>query len=104
MNVLIITDTSWDNVPIMNRRLCKIPDDCTIHTIYTKKLALIERCCSANALTNIRHNKNTTQESLCEILNFCDVCVLFHNYTEYNNVCSFVINKCEQYSIKYIVI
>jgi hypothetical protein len=103
MRILIVTDVSWDNLPVINRRLCKISPDSIIHTIYTKNISIIERGCSSNGLQLIRHSKSTKQESLCEILNFCEVCVLFHNFVEHNNVCSFVIDKCEKYSIKYFV-
>jgi hypothetical protein len=103
MNILVITDVSWDNIPAINRRFRKISTDDTIHTIYYDNIEVINRCCVDNFLKIVRHLKKTKQESLSEILHFCDLCIVFHNFIEYNNVSRFVINKCEEYSIPFFI-
>lgn len=99
MNILVVTDVSWDNIPVINRRFRKISPDDTIHSVYYKGTNTLHNCCLENSLKFIRHSKDTVQDSLCEILNFCDLCLVFHNFVEYNNASRFVINKCEEYKI-----
>ena len=83
MKIFIITDVSWDNEHIINKRFKKLSPDDVIHTIYSKNIKIINKYCSLNTLHLIRRSNNDIRVSICEILNFCDVCLMFHNFIQY---------------------
>jgi len=97
----------------MNKRCKKISPDDVVHTVHYKNIKMVEKCCALNMLHVIRRSpksiscessKDTAMmDSICEILNFCDVCLIFHNFVEYNNNCSFAINKCNEFNIPYYI-
>lgn len=99
MNICILTDNSWDNVPILIRRLKKLSPDCKIHTIYSPKLKNINRASKDCCVQLLRHSAKTISEALCNILSFCDICFLFHNFIEYNTPTSIASELCKEYSI-----
>ena len=99
MNICVLVDNSWDNVPILMRRLKKLSPDCKIHTIYSMKLKNIEissRNCNIQVL---RHSAKTVSETISNILSFCDLCFLFHNFIEYNTPTSVTLELCKEHSI-----
>jgi len=83
----------------MNNKFKKLAVEDIIHTIYTSKI--IEISATQNCITLIRHQKNKI--GLSEILYFCDACLIFHNFIEYNTFPSLTIKKCLEYKIPYFI-
>lgn len=104
-NIGVVCDIQWDNFILINNKLKKINSEHNrIHTIYCKSLEIINNCCTRNMLTLIRHYSDNLSKTIYNMLNICDLWIIFTNYTEFNNSVSLIIKKCEEYNIKYIVI
>ena len=99
LNICILTDNSWDNIPAMIRRLRKLSPDCKIHTIYSPKLKNIEIVANKCCLQILRHSSKTPSRAISNILSFCDACFLFHNMIEYNTTTSVAAKICNNNDI-----
>ena len=105
LNIGIITDFNWDNFILVNNKLKKINKELfRIHSIYCKSLELINNCCCKNNLVLYRHFSEDLCKTCYNLLKICDIWIIFTNYTEYNNPPTLIIEKCNEYNIKYIVV
>ena len=105
INIGVICDVQWDNFILINNKLKKMNSEHhRIHSIYCKSLEMINNCCTRNMLTLIRHYSDNLSKTVYNMLKICDLWIIFSNYTEFNNSTNLVINKCEEYNIKYIVV
>jgi hypothetical protein len=91
-----VCDNSWDNIPIISKRIKVLPEDVTIHSCYGKKLSIIEKVCSSNMKHIIRRSliKDKEIENIYEILKYIDICLVFTNFSESNNLSSIVTEIC----------
>lgn len=105
INIGVICDVQWNNFILINNKLKKMNSEHhRIHSIYCNSLEIINNCCSANMLTLIRHYSVNLSKTIYNMLKICDLWIIFTNYTEFNNSVNLVIEKCEEYNIKYIVV
>ena len=104
-NIGVACDISWDNYILINNKFKKINSEhYRIHTLYGKTLEIFNNCCSNNNLTIIRHYSDNLCKTIYNLLKICDIWLIFTNHIEYNSQTRLVIEKCEEYNIKYIVI
>ncbi len=103
MNIGIMIDASWDNIPSMLRRCAKLPPDYKLHTTCTKGLKNIDIISRKCSLSLFRHSHNTVSESMSNILSVCDFYFFFHNMIEYNTTTSVAIEACKENDIPYFV-
>lgn len=104
-NIGVVCDVQWDNFILINDKFKKInSENFRIHSIYCKSLEIINNCCTRNMLTLIRHYSDNLSKTVYNMLKICDLWIIFTNYTEFNNSVNLVIEKCEEYNIKYIIV
>lgn len=104
-NIGIVCDTMWDNYILINNKFKKINSEhYRINAIYGKTLDIFNVCASNNHLTLIRHYSDNLCKTIYNLLKICDIWLIFTNYIEYNTQTRLVIEKCEEYNIKYIII
>ena len=105
LNVGVVCDTNWDNFIIINNKFKKInTENYRLHALYGKTLELINNCCIRNTLTLIRHYSENLSKTVYNLLKVCDIWLIFTNNIEYNTQTRLVIDKCDEYNIKYIII
>tara|TARA_B100001093_G_scaffold127873_1_gene120312 strand:+ start:780 stop:1463 length:684 start_codon:yes stop_codon:yes gene_type:complete len=105
INIGIVTDTTWDNYIQIFNKLKKINSEYyRLHAIYGKTLELINICSNKNYLTLIRHYSDNLSKTIYNMLKICDLWIIFTNYIEYNTSTRLVIEKCDEYNIKYLII
>tara|TARA_Y100001958_G_C21246121_1_gene576334 strand:- start:3150 stop:3824 length:675 start_codon:yes stop_codon:yes gene_type:complete len=97
MNVLLLTDENWDNFAIIKKRISYLEENTRVNVLYTRKTQVISNMCAENMLHILRRtiNQNEKEEDLLNLLKIMDYVIIFHNFTEYNNPCSFIKEACE---------
>ena len=104
-NIGVVCDFQWDNFILINNKFKKINSEhYRIHSIYCKSLEIINNCSTRNMLTLIRHYSDNLSKTIYNMLKICDLWIIFTNYTEFNNSVNLVIQKCEEYNIKYMIV
>lgn len=107
MNILVVCDTSWDNYAVMSRRLTSkyIDPEHRINIFYGEQMKHISKICNQNMLQIFRKslNSNTLIKDLRNQMKFTKLCIIFHNFTEYNTISSVLINICKENGIPYFV-
>tara|TARA_E500000178_G_scaffold293500_1_gene298289 strand:+ start:1255 stop:1944 length:690 start_codon:yes stop_codon:yes gene_type:complete len=105
INIGIITDIAWDNYILVHNKFKKINSEYyRLHSIYGKTLELINRCAIKNNLILLRHYSDNLSKTILNMLKTCDIWIIFTNFIEYNTPPRLVIDKCDEYNIKYIII
>ena len=97
MNILLLTDENWDNFAIIKKRISYLEENTRVNVLYTKKTQVISNMCAENMLHILRRsiNQKEKEEDLMNLLKIMDYVIIFHNFTEYNNPCSFIREACE---------
>ena len=104
-NIGVVCDTTWDNYILINNKFKKINSEhYRINALYGKTLEVFNNCASNNYLTLIRHYSDNLCKTIYNLIKICDVWLIFTNHVEYNTQTRLVIEKCEEYNIKYIII
>jgi len=104
-NIGVLCDTEWDNYILIHNKFKKINSEhYRINALYGKTLEIFNNCASNNYLTVIRHYSDNLSKTIYNLLKICDVWLIFTNQVEYNTQTRLVIEKCEEYNIKYIMI
>uniref|UniRef100_A0A6C0LH18 Uncharacterized protein n=1 Tax=viral metagenome TaxID=1070528 RepID=A0A6C0LH18_9ZZZZ len=104
-NIGVLCDTEWDNYILIHNKFKKINSEhYRINALYGKTLEIFNNCASNNYLTVIRHYSDNLSKTIYNLLKICDVWLIFTNQVEYNTQTRLVIEKCEEYNIKYIII
>lgn len=105
LNIGIITDSSWDNFILIEKKVKKINSEYfRVHTIYNKNIEIVRRNCSKHFLTLMNNSGENVSKTISNVLKICDIWLIFTNRIEYLNIPSLVIDKCDEFNIKYIVI
>ena len=104
-NIGVVCDTSWDNFILINNKFKKINSEYyRINALYAKTLEIFNNCAANNYLTIIRNYSDNLCKTIYNLLKICDIWLIFTNHIEYNTQTRLVIEKCEEYNIKYIII
>ena len=104
-NIGVVCDTLWDNYILINNKFKKInSENYRINALYGKTLEVFNNCAANNYLTIIRHYSDNLCKTIYNLLKICNVWLIFTNHVEYNTQTRLVIEKCEEYNIKYIII
>lgn len=104
-NIGVVCDTSWDNYILIDNKLKKINrEHYRINTLYGKTLEIFNNCASNNFLTILRHYSDNLCKTIYNLLKICDLWLIFTNHIEFNTQTRLVIEKCDEYNIKYIII
>jgi len=105
MNILIVTDCNWDNFGIVHKRLKSIQLECNINFCYGPNMQAISNLCSQLMLHLFRRSliEHKLAKSMNEIIKFMDVCIIFHNFIEYNTMSSYVMEVCLKNNIPFYV-
>ena len=100
MNVFITEDINWDNFAIVSKYISSnyFPDDVNINHVYGKKLQVINNICNKQMFRILRRSINNENpcESIYDIIKNMDICIVFHNFIEYDTLSSFVIDTCKE--------
>jgi len=108
MNIFVVIDNNWDNYAIITKyiSLDYMPEDVKINHVYGKHLKNISKICNQKMIHLYRRNVDPKFPlmSYYEIIKNMNICIIFHNFIEYNTQSSFVIEVCQQNSIPYIII
>ena len=105
LNIGVICDTTWDNFILMDKKFKKIdPEKFRINCIYGKTLEIFTNCINRYNLTIIRHYSENICNTLFNMLKCCDLWIIFTNNIEYLTPPSLILEKCDEYNIKYIII
>ena len=103
LNIGVLCDINWDNYILINNKFKKLNSEIyRIHSIYGKSLEIIDICSNKNNLTLIRHFSETLSNTVYNLLNICDIWIVFSNNIEYNTLPRLILDKCDEHSIKYI--
>jgi hypothetical protein len=104
-NIGVVCDTTWDNYILINNKFKKINSEYyRLHALYGKTLEIFNNCAFNNNLLLIRNYSNKLSKTIYNLLKICDIWLIFSNQIEYNTQTRLVIDKCEEYNIKYIII
>lgn len=104
-NIGIVCDTTWENYILINNKFKKINSEYyRLHALYGKTLEIFNNCAFNNNLILIRNYSNKLSKTIYNLLKICDIWLIFSNQIEYNTQTRLVIDKCEEYNIKYIII
>ena len=97
INIGVVTDISWDNYILIFNKFKKInSENYRLHSIYGKTLELISICANKNLLTLIRHYSDNLSKTIYNMLQICDIWIIFTNQIEYNTTSRLVIEKCKE--------
>ena len=101
MNCFVVTDTNWDNVPLISKRLGYASDTIRINTPYSKNAENIIKVANKLELIAVRHSlkKNNEALSIKKCMEFMDFCMVFTDFIEYNNIPHLVIEICRSNNI-----
>jgi hypothetical protein len=105
MNILIVTDCNWNNFGIVHKRLKSLQSDCNINFCYGPNMQAISNLCAQLMLHLFRRSliEDKLTKSMNEIVKFMDVCIIFHNFLEYNTMSSYVMEVCLHNNIPFYV-
>ena len=105
LNIGVLCDIHWDNFILIHTKFKKINSEYfRLHTLYGKTLDIINCCASQNLLTLIKHSSDNLSKTLYNLLKLCDIWLLFTNQIEFLTPVSLVIQKCNEFDIKYIIV
>lgn len=105
LNVCIVSDSTWDNYILTDKKLKKLNSEkFRIHAIYGKTLELFQHLSNKYSLTINRHYSDNISNTIYNMLKICDICLIFTNRIEYLTPPSLIIELCDKYNIKYIII
>lgn len=105
LNIGITCDSDWENYILINNKLKKInTENFRMNALYGKSLEVINNCCFNNSLTLLRHYSDNLCKTLYNLLKICEIWLIFTNHTDLNSHCKLLIEKCEEFNIKYIII
>jgi hypothetical protein len=100
MNVFIAEDINWDNFAPVTKYISDnyLPEDVNISHTYGKQLPFINNICNRNMFRLMRRSINNEDptKSIYDIIKNSDLCIVFHNFIEYDTLSSFVIDVCEK--------
>lgn len=103
INIGVVSDVSWDNYILVHNKFKKLSDEHhRIHFIYNKNLEMLCNCANSNNLTVVRNSSNTLSNCSYNLLKICDIWIIFTNCIEYLTLPRLILDKCNEYSIKYI--
>lgn len=96
MNCLVVTDTNWDNIPIINKRLSYLSENTRVHVFYSKGIENLIKITSNLNLSVLRHSfkKGSEFNKILECLKVVDFCMVFTDLIEYNNIPNAVMTTC----------
>lgn len=105
MNVLIVTDISWDNHPIIKKRIDSLKENTIVNAFYCKQLLLIEKYCAENMLHLFRRSVDpkNVEVSILNVLKHIKYVMIFTNFTEYNTPAAFIIEACKLNKIPFFI-
>jgi len=105
INIGIVCDVTWDNYILVHNKFKKLSNEYyRIHLIYNKNLEMLCNCAYNNNLTIIRNSAKTLSECVYNLLKICDFWIIFTNCIEYLTLPQLILNKCNEYNLKYIKI
>ena len=105
INVGVVSDTTWDNYILVDKKFKKLNSEkFRIHAIYGKTIELFSILSNKYSLTMNRHYSDNISNTLCNMLKICDIWLIFTNCIEYLTSTQLVIEMCDKYEIKYIII
>ena len=103
INIGIVCDVSWDNYILIHNKFKKFDNDFSrLHLIYNKNLQMFTNCAYNNNLSIIRNSGKDISDCAYNLLKICDIWIIFTNNIEYLTLPQLIINKCNEFSIKYI--
>ena len=103
-NILIVSDLSWDNYALVNKKLKKIDsENFRVHLLYTRNL-LLNNCCKTNELYCLRHSGKNLFAICQNFIKIIDICIIFSNNIEYLNSSQLLKSICEYTRIPYILV
>lgn len=105
LNVGVVSDSTWDNYILTEKKLKKLNSEkFRIHGIYGKTLDLFQNLSNKHYLTLNRHYSDNISNTIYNMLKICDIWLIFTNHIEYLTSPSLIIELCDKYNIKYIII
>lgn len=105
VNIGIVCDSNWDNYILIDKKMKKLNSEkFRIHAIYGKTLELFNNLSNKYCLTINRHYSDNISNTIYNMLKICDIWLIFTNCIEYLTSSSLVIEMCDKYNIKYIII
>lgn len=108
MNIFIAEDCNWDNYAKISKYISinYLGENTKVNHLYGKHLEKISNICNNNMLQLMRRVviDENIETSIYNILKTVDMCILFHNFVEYNTITSFIIKACIKNDIDYIII
>lgn len=99
MNCLLVSDYKWDNMPVVMKRIAKIPKDTRMNIFYGNKTDEFSRIVLQNELNLMRRNI----KNFSAFAGVMDYCIIFTNLIEYNNHSRYIIDFCEENSVPCVV-
>ena len=105
MNILIATDVSWDNHPLIKKRIDTFKENTIVNVFYGKQLQIIEKYCSENMLHIFRRSVDpkNVEISIINVLKNVRCVLVFTNLVEYNTTSAFVIEACRLNGIPFFI-
>ena len=105
LNIGVICDLTWNNYILAEKKLKKFdPEKYRIHCIYGKTLDFFQNICNKHSLTINRHYSDNLCYTLTNMLKICDIWLIFTNQIEYLTCSQLIIEKCNEYDIKHVII
>lgn len=108
MNIFVSSDNNWDNYALITKyiSLDYMPEDVKINHVYGKHLQHISKICNQKMIHLYRRSVDPEFPAMSyyNIIKNMNVCIIFHNFTEYNTPSSFVIDACKKNNIQFIII
>ena len=105
LNVGLASDITWDNYILMDKKFKKLDSEkFRIHAIYGKTLEMFHNFSNKYSLTLNRHYSDNISNTIYNMLKICDIWLIFTNCIEYLTSTSLIIEQCDKYMIKYIII
>ena len=105
LNIGVVTDINWDNFILINNKFKKINDEqFIVHVLYGKSLDIINNCSTKNNVRLMRNWSDNLCKTVYNMLKNCDIWIIFTNYIEYNTSSKLIIDKCNEYGIRYIIV
>ena len=105
LNIGVVCDLTWDNFALINNKFKKLNDEnYRLHALYGKTLEIFNNCSNKNKLILYRHSSDNLSTLIYNLLKICDIWLIFTNHIEYLTPPSLVIQKCDEFSINYIII
>tara|TARA_B100000902_G_C27319991_1_gene923721 strand:- start:3128 stop:3787 length:660 start_codon:yes stop_codon:yes gene_type:complete len=108
MNIFLTEDINWDNYALISKYISSnyLSENVTINHLYGEHLRNVCNICNDNMFKLLRRSidMKNPKKSIYDILKNMNMCIIFHNFVEYNTLSSFIIEFCEKNKIDYIII